>query len=84
MCKVIHLELWKKFKFDHTTKWYVHNLEPVLENETHTILLDFEVQTDHVISARRPELVIVYKKKKNRTCWMTEFAVPDDHGVKLK
>ena len=24
----------KKFKFDHTNKWYIHNLESVLENET--------------------------------------------------
>ena len=44
----------KKFKFDHATKWYTRNLESVLENERHKVLWDFEIQTGHLISARRP------------------------------
>ena len=32
--KVIHWEMCKKFKFDHTNKWYIHNPAPVLENDT--------------------------------------------------
>ena len=32
--KVIHWELCKKFKYDHTNKWFTHNTESVLENET--------------------------------------------------
>ena len=36
----------------------------VLENDTHKILQDCEIQTNHLISARRPEIVIVNKKKK--------------------
>ena len=43
----------------------MHNPESVLENETHKILLDFVIQTDHKISARRPDLVIVNKKNGN-------------------
>ena len=35
MGKVIHWELCKKFRFEHTKKWYMHNPEPVLENEMH-------------------------------------------------
>ena len=42
---------------------YMHKLESVLENEAHKILLDFEIQTDHLISARRPEPVLINKKK---------------------
>ena len=34
--KVIHWEMCKKFKFDHTNKWYMQNPAPVLENNTHT------------------------------------------------
>ena len=34
--KGIHLEMCKKFKFDLTNKWYMHNPEPVLENDTQT------------------------------------------------
>ena len=37
--KVIHWELCKRLKFDHTIKWHMHKLESVLENETQTILL---------------------------------------------
>ena len=28
--KVIHWELCKKFKFEHTTEWYIHKPEPIL------------------------------------------------------
>ena len=34
--KVIHWETCKKFKFDHTSKWYMHNPASVLENGTQT------------------------------------------------
>ena len=54
----------KKFKLDHTNKWYMHNLAPVLQNYTHKLLWDFDIQTDHLISARRPDLIIIDKKKK--------------------
>ena len=43
----------------------MHNPEFVQENETHKFLWDFEIQTDHLISARRPDLVIVNIKKEN-------------------
>ena len=36
--KVIHWEMCKKFKFDHTNKWYMHNPAPVLENATYKLL----------------------------------------------
>ena len=42
----------------------MHNPESVLENETQKILWDFEIQSDNLISARRPNLVIVYNKKR--------------------
>ena len=35
-------------------KWYMHNQVSVLENEMHKIFWDFEIQTDHLISLRRP------------------------------
>ena len=41
----------------------MHNPESVLENGKYGILWDFEIQTDHLIPARRPHLVIVTKKK---------------------
>ena len=50
--KVIHWEMCKKFKFDLANKWYMHNPEPVLENDTHKLLWDFDIQMDHLISAQ--------------------------------
>ena len=87
MGKVILWELCKKLKFDHTNKWYIHNPEFVLENETHKLLRDFDIQTDHVISAKRPDLIIINKKKKKKkkrkNHRIVEFAVPANHRVKL-
>ena len=62
----------------------MHNPESVLENETHKLHWDFDIQTDHLISARRPNLIITGKKKKKWTCWIVNFAVPADRRVKLK
>ena len=46
VAKVIHWELCKKFKFDYTNKWYMHNPEFVQKNEMHKLLSDFETQTE--------------------------------------
>ena len=72
----------KKLKLNHTTKWYTHKPESVLENEVHKILWDFEIQTDHLIPARRPDLVVINKKQK--TCRLVDFSVLADHKVKSK
>ena len=39
---------------------------------------------DHLIPARRPDLIIINKKKKKRTCKIVDFSVPADHRIKLK
>ena len=44
----------------------MHNPAPVLENDTHELLWDFNIQTDHLIPVRRPDLIIINKKKKKR------------------
>ena len=84
---VIHWLMCKKSKFDHTNKWYMHNPEPVLENDTHKLLWDFDIQTGHPITARRPDLIIINKKTKKKPkkiCKIVDFAVPADHRIKLK
>ena len=50
--KGIHWEMCKKFKFDHANKWYMQNPAPVVRNDTQKLLWDFDIQTDHLISAR--------------------------------
>ena len=63
--KVIHWEICKKCKFDHTNKWYMHNPAAVLENDTHKLLWDFNIHRDHLITVRRPDLIKINKKKEN-------------------
>ena len=61
----------------------MHNPAPVLENDTHKLLWEFNIQTDHLISARRPDLII-NKKKKKKISKIVDFAVPADHIIILK
>ena len=44
-------------------KWYMHNPESVLENETYKFLWDFEIQTDVFMWDRRPDVMITNKKE---------------------
>ena len=60
----------------------MHNPAPVLKNNTHKLIWDFDIHTDHLISARKLDLIIINKKK--RTCKIVNFAVPADHRIKLK
>ena len=60
----------------------MHNPAPILENDTPKLLWDFDIHTDHLISARRPDLIIINKKK--RTCKIVDIAVPADHRIKLR
>ena len=60
----------------------MHNPESILENETHKLLWDFEIQMDHLITVRQPNLVIVDQKK--RTYQIVDFAILADPWVKLK
>ena len=43
---------------------------------------DFSIQTDHVIEALRPDLVVVDKKA--RSCKTIDFAVPGDSRIEEK
>ena len=46
----------------------MHKPEFVLENETHKILKDFEIQTDQQIMTRKTDMVLFNKEKKNGFC----------------
>ena len=62
--KTIQKELCKRLKFDHTIEWYLHEQESIQENETHKIIWDFAIQTDHLILDRRPDPAFSNKKRK--------------------
>lgn len=44
----------------------MHRTKSVLENETHSIFWKFEIQTDCLIWARRPDLVVKKKFQKEK------------------
>ena len=78
----VHWCLAKKFNLEHADQWYKHRAEAVCENESVKLLWDFNVYTDHVIEARRPDIVVVNKKE--QTCQIIDIAVPQDHRVDIK
>ena len=80
--KIVHWKLARKCNFEAGDKWYEHERESVLENEDYKIMWDFSIQTDHIIEARRPDLVIVDRKE--RSCKIIDFAVPGDSRIEEK
>ena len=62
-------------------KCYMKNPTSILENDAHKLLRDFDIQTDHLILARQPYLIIIIKKENMKNCG---FSVLADHRVKLK
>ena len=80
--KIVRWKLARKCNFEVGDKWYEHEPESVLENEDYKILWDFSIQTDHVIEAQRPDLVVVDKKV--RSCKIIDFVVPGDSMIEEK
>ena len=75
----VHWSICKKYSLPHTEKWYDHRAEPVVENEQVKLLWDFNIQTDKVIEARRPDLLLV--NKQTRECQIIDVAIPGDTRV---
>ena len=72
----------KKFRNDHTNKWYIHKPAFFLEKDIRKILWDFDIQMDHLITARRTDIIII--KKKNRIHKIVNLAVLADQRKKQK
>ena len=79
---MVHWKLAKKCNFEAADKWFEYDPESVLENENYKILQDFSIQTDHVIEAGRPDLVV--GDKKERSYKMIYFAVSGDSRIEEK
>ena len=61
----------------------MHKPESVLEKETRKILWDSEIQIDHLFPAKRPDLLLILKKKWENY-YLMNFAHPADHREKIK
>ena len=80
--KRIHWEVCRKNGIEVKPKWYEHQPEAVQENERYKILWDFNIQTDHVIEARRPDMIVIDKETKFAK--IIDFAIPYDSRVNSK
>ena len=69
---MVVVNLHRKCNFEAGDKWYEHEPESFLENEDYEILWDFSIQTDHVIEARRPDLVVADKAPCFRWTFLTD------------
>ena len=78
--KIVHWRLARKCNFEAGDKWYEHEPESVLENEDFKTLWNFSIQTDHVIEAQRPDLVLVDKE----ICKIIDFAVSRNSRIEEK
>eukprot|EP00795_Rhopilema_esculentum_P009699 gene9699-biopygen2667 len=65
VARYIHWLLAEKCRFERATKWYEQKPEGVLENHKFKLLWDFMIQCDRVVEARRPDIVVVDKEKKD-------------------
>ena len=80
--KRIHWEMCRKNRIEVKPNRYEHQPEAVQENERYKILWDFNIQTDHVIEARRPDMIVIDKETKFAK--IIDFAIPYDSRVNSK
>ena len=79
VAQVLHWHMCDVYGFERAERWYDHTPEPVLENDEHKILWDFQIQTDHQLKNNRPDLVVVDKKA--RDCIILDVACPFDTRI---
>ena len=71
--RYVHWQFYEKLGFSRARLWYEHEPENVNENENFKILWDFTIQYDHIIEARRPDIVVVDKET-----MIIDMAIPGD------
>ena len=62
-----------------TDQRYEHSTETVSEITTHKLLWDMNIQCDHSIEARMPDIVIIDKVKKSAI--IVDVAIPGDKRI---
>ena len=78
----MNLELCQTFGLVSEVQWYNHKPASAVENDRVKILCDFNIQTDHVIKHRRPDIVVLHKTE--RKFHLVDITVPGDKRIELK
>ena len=79
---VIHKNICDEYGIETAKQTWLHHPEAVTETEEVKILWDFEIRTDRVIPARRPDIVVLDKEERKLT--IIDVAVPSDANIKDK
>ena len=79
---VARLANWRlhcKYSLNRNEKWCEHQPDEIEENERCKILWDMTIQSDHIIKARRPDIVV--DKKESNKAIIVDITSPRDHRV---
>ena len=82
VCTHLHSSICKALGTETTDKWYTHMPKPVCGEGDVTVLWNQAVHTDREVAANRPDIII--KNKKEKTCTVTDVAMPEDRNVVQK
>ena len=74
--RYVHWQFCEKLGFNSARLWYENEQESVVENENFKILWDFIIQCEHMIEARRPDIVVVNEVKKE--AMIIDMVIPGD------
>jgi len=86
VARIVHWALSKRFQLDVCNNYWNHDPHSVSENSQVKLLWDFNIYTDHVLSAHRPDIVyiIVVIDKCNNVVEIIDISVPADSNVSSK
>ena len=79
VAKNVHWRICEKYELDRANKWYEHKPDGAIENANYKILWDVMIQCDKEIEARRPDIVVVDKQR--REVKIIDVAIPGDVRV---
>ena len=78
----IHWSLCIKFNLDCSESSWNHCPPSIIENDRVKLLWDFNIYTDRVISARRPDIVVI--NKFDNTVQLIDVSIPADRHIVSK
>ncbi|KAJ8035681.1 hypothetical protein HOLleu_19430 [Holothuria leucospilota] len=77
----LHLEICRHYRIPTTERQpWLHKPEAVTETEQVKVLWYFEIKTDRIVTARRPDLIVIDKQEK--TAKIIDVAFPLDKNVR--
>ena len=82
VAKMLHWKLREKYGSESNERWYEHEPQSVVENDGVKLLWDVNIQCDHIIAARRPDIKVINKQEKS--CLIIDIAIPGDVRVHEK